>query len=154
MPRSDGKVLSSLVSGLAGATAVTIVHQAARYALSDAPRMDIVGRRAVARTVKGLGGEPPAGNKLQATALITDLALNSLYYSLVGLGGARHPLTRGTALGTAAGVGAIVLPPLLRLGRRARGHTPQAKAMTLGWYLIGGLAAAAVFRAIKDMDCC
>ena len=151
MAQRAGSVLPSLVSGLAGATALTLVHQIARYTVPNAPRMDIVGRRALARSIKGLGGEPPAGDKLQASALIGDIVLNSLYYSLVGLGGARHPMARGTALGSAAGLGAIVLPPLMRLGRRARGHTPEAKAMTVGWYLLGGLAAAGVFQAIRDL---
>ena len=154
MAHSNGSALSSLVSGLAGAAALTAVHQTARYLIPDAPRMDIVGRRAVARTVKGLGAEPPAGNKLQATALVSDLVLNSLFYSLVGIGRAKHPMTRGTALGAAAGMGAVVLPPLLRLGHRARGRGPKGKAMTFAWYLLGGLAAAAAFRELRDMNCC
>lgn len=154
MAHSNGSALSSLVSGLAGAAALTAAHQTARYLIPGAPRMDIVGRRAVARTVRGLGAEPPAGDKLQLTALVSDLVLNSLFYSLVGIGRAKHPMTRGTALGAAAGIGAVVLPPILRLGHRARGGTPKGKAMTFTWYLLGGLAAAAAFRALRDMDCC
>lgn len=138
----------SLVSGLAGAVALTAVHETARRVLPNAPRMDTVGRRALVRGAKKLGLEPPAPEKRQPIALAGELVSNTLYYTMVGLGRKPSPLLRGGVLGTLAGVGAVALPPLLGLGRKARGTSADTQAMTTGWYLIGGLVAAATYRLL------
>ena len=138
----------SFVSGLAGAAALTLVHETARRILPDAPRMDRLGRRVISRSMEGLGVEPPHRNTLQGMALAGDLVSNTLYYSLVGAGRGTS-LVRGAALGAAAGLGALVVPPLLGLGRRAQGRTNKTKAMTFSWYLLGGLAAAATLACIE-----
>ncbi len=92
--------------------------------------------------------EPPPHDAMQGMALAGDLVANSLYYAMVGLGPPERAMLRGAILGAAAGLGAIVLPPMMGLGRRPRGLTPRTKAMTFTWYLAGGLAAAAAFRAL------
>lgn len=46
------------LAGMAGATVLTPVHQAAREYSSRAPRMDEVGMRALAR-IRGALGAPP-----------------------------------------------------------------------------------------------
>jgi len=154
MIRQEESAVPSLASGLVGATALTLVHQAAKHLFRDAPRMDIIGRRAIAKGMESVGQEPAKRAALQTSALVGDMLLNSLYYALIGAGRVRHPFARGSTLGTMAGIGAIMLPPLMGLGRKERGHTPEGKAMTIGWYLIGGLAAAAAYRAFQASDCC
>lgn len=137
----------SFLSGLAGAAALTLVHETARRLVSDAPRMDRIGRRVIARSMEGMGIEPPHRDTLQGMALAGDLVSNTLFYSLVGAG-RRMPLARGAVLGAAAGLGALVVPQLLGLGRRAQGATNATKAMTFSWYLLGGLAAAATLMCL------
>ena len=61
-------------------------------------------------------------------------------------------LARGAALGAVAGLGAVVLPPLMGLGSRPSARTPQTAAMAFGWYLLGGLAAAAVHRGLASVQ--
>ncbi len=109
---------NALLSGLAGATALTVIHESARRIHPDAPRMDTLGRRSIARGMEAVGLEPPAGEQLQTTALAGDVVSNTLYYSLIGLGGPSGSLARGAALGAVAGLGAVVLPPLMGLGHR------------------------------------
>jgi hypothetical protein len=138
----------ALAGGLAGALTLTAIHETARRALPDAPRMDTLGRRALARGIRAAGAEPPRGDRLQALALAGDVVSNTAYYALVGAGRPETALARGAALGAAAGLGAIVLPPLLGLGRAPRGLTARTKAMTFTWYLAGGVAAALAFRNI------
>jgi hypothetical protein len=75
---------------------------------------------------------------------------NSLYYALVGVGGPSGALARGAALGALAGLGAVALPPLMGLGHRPGARTVQTAAMTFGWYLIGGLAAALAYRGLAS----
>ena len=145
---SRSTVFTPLLSGLAGAMVLTFIHETARRTLDDAPRMDTLGRRSLARGLEAVGIEPPPHDELQALAFAGDIVSNTIYYALVGVGSPEHALVRGAVLGGAAGLGAVVLPPYLGLGRRPRGVTPRTKAMTFAWYLAGGLAAGAAFRGL------
>jgi hypothetical protein len=143
-------VAKSLAAGLAGAAVLTAVHETTRRVTPDAPRMDVLGERAIAKLMRGAGRTPPRGEKLHRLVLGGDIVSNSLYYALVGSG--RDAWVRGAGLGLAAGIGAVLLPPVLGLGRAPRGVTARTKAMTVGYYLVGGLAAAAVSRLLSAGD--
>jgi len=136
---------SAGIAGLAGALTVTLVHQVAKGTIPEtAPRMDILGRRAIARGMRATQLEPPETDTLQSMALVGDIVSNTLYYALVGIGGSRGAWLKGTLLGAAAGIGAVVLPPHLGLGSAPSRRTPQTKLMAFLWYFLGGLAAAGV----------
>jgi hypothetical protein len=145
-------MLRALASGAAGAVAVTAVHETARRAIPRAPRMDVIGRRGIAKSMVALGKEPPHGPRLQRAALAGDLVSNTLYYSLIGVGSDRAKPTwrRGLVLGLAAGIGAVLLPPVLGLGRQPGRRGPFAHLLTVAWYTIGGLAAAGAFRSLPE----
>ena len=140
----------ALGSGLAGALALTAVHEIVRRQSPQAPRMDVLGMRAIARSLEAVGQEPPAGERLHQLALVGDVVSNSLYYSLVGLGKDRHTLRRGAILGLIAGLGAALLPPVLGLGNQPHRKTPWTQVLTVLWYLAGGLVAAAVAQAVEE----
>jgi hypothetical protein len=142
------QTLEALGSGLAGAVALTAIHESARRTLSDAPRMDILGERAIARSLQMVEREPPAEGSLHTAALVGDVVANSLYYSLVAVGDPRTALLRGAVLGLVAGIGGVYLPGPLGLGRGPSARTPATKAMTIAWYLAGGLAAGSVFQML------
>ena len=128
----------SLVSGMAGAAALTAVHQAARAITESAPRMDVVGMRALTRGSRAVETEPPQTHKgLYRAALAGDLICNSAYYSLAST------YTRGTVMGLLAGIGALVLPERMGLGTPPKSNLLSNQVMTVSWYLIGGLVAAA-----------
>ncbi len=149
---SKETVVTPLLSGLAGAIVLTFIHETARRTVDEAPRMDTLGRRSLARGLEAVGIEPPPHDELQALALAGDIVSNTIYYALVGVGSPERALLRGAVLGGAAGIGAVVLPPLLGLGHRPRGVMPRTKAMTFAWYLAGGLAAGAAFRGLAEMQ--
>src|SRR5947209_18621022 len=90
-------MLKALGSGLVGACALTLIHEAARRFLDDAPRMDVLGMRAVAKTLRAVDVEPPV--PLHEAALVGDIVSNSLYYSLVGAGSSRDAVRNGALLG-------------------------------------------------------
>jgi hypothetical protein len=139
---------NALLSGLAGASALTLIHETARRVCDDAPRMDTLGRRSIAAGMEAAGFEPPPENQLQVLALGGDLVSNSLYYSLAATG--KPSFAKGVALGAVAGLGAVVLPPYLGLGHRPGARTPQTAAMTFCWYLAGGLVASAVHHLLTE----
>jgi hypothetical protein len=134
--------IRSIIGGAAGAATLTAVHQAAQRTVSYAPRVDVTGRRAIAKSLTIAGVNPPKGRRLHNAALAGDLISNSAFYAALGLS-SRHHLWRNAALlGLAAGVGAVALPPVLGLGTKPTARTPQTSAMTVAWYMLGALAAA------------
>lgn len=134
----------SLISGAAGAVALTAVHQAARALTDNAPRMDVVGMRALARGATAAGAESPKTHAgLYGATLAGDLIANSVYYSLA------TTYTRGTILGVMAGIGALVLPERMGLGVPPKSELLSNRVMTVAWYLIGGLAAAATAQCLR-----
>ena len=132
----------ALLSGIAGAAALTAVHQAARMVSDNAPRMDVVGMRAIARGKAAAGTSsvvdlPTDDNRaLYTMALAGDLVFNSAYYSLA------TTWARGAALGLIAGVGALFLPRKMGLGDPPGSQLLSNQVMTVAWYVVGGLAAA------------
>lgn len=140
------KILEALAGGLAGACLVTLTHESLRRVVPDAPRMDILGMRAIAKIMEKAGAAPPDDDTLHDWALVGDVVSNSLYYSLAGAD--KNAIWRGTLLGALAGIGAITLPGPLGLGEAPSERTTQTKAMAVGLYLLGGVAAAMAARAI------
>ncbi len=141
-------MLKALGSGLVGACALTLVHEAARRYINDAPRMDVVGMRAITKTLRAVDVEPPV--PLHEAALVGDIAANSLYYGLVGLGAPEDGVRNGALLGLAAGVAAVYLPEPLGLGRQPAKNSTETDLLTVAWYLLGGLAAGAAYQALSS----
>lgn len=140
-------MLKALGSGLVGACALTLVHETARRYIDDAPRMDVVGMRAITKTLRAVDVEPPV--PLHEAALVGDIAANSLYYGLVGLGEPEDGVRNGALLGLAAGVAAVYLPEPLGLGRQPAKNSTETNLLTIAWYVLGGLAAGAAYQALS-----
>jgi hypothetical protein len=132
----------SMMAGAAGAGALTLVHQAARAMTPYAPRMDVLGKRALER----VGIAARDDEHLEGQALAGDLIANSAYYSLIGAGGG-NAWVKGLALGLAAGVGAVLLPSRIGLGDPPNAGRLDTQLMTIAWYALGGLVAAATYAA-------
>lgn len=141
-------VSKSLLSGVAGAVTLTILHESARRIFHDAPRMDLLGMRAIEKGYKAMNETPPSSDNLYALSIAGDLVSNSLYYSLAGCD--KFALAKGAFLGLVAGIGGVTLPGPLGLGEDASARTPQTKIMTGALYLLGGLAAGAVAMALSN----
>jgi hypothetical protein len=142
----------ALAAGAAGALAVTLANELARRLVEDAPRLDLLGTRAVAKLASpgGLGRAVPGRRlRLRRAALAGDLASNALYYALAAPGRSPRPVARGLGLGVLAGLGAVVLAPRLGLGHRPTEATLGTALMTVGWYTFGGVVAGATARALR-----
>lgn len=148
MARFLTQVVLGLGSGLVGALALTAAHEGLRRNTKPAPRMDVLGMRAFRDVARGLGFQPPRGKELRRDALVGDVVANAAYYALVARG--RRPFMRGASLGLLAGIGAIVLPPMLGLGRSPR--STLVRGETVGLYVLGGLAAAATAFLVKSIE--
>jgi hypothetical protein len=144
--------LKGTLGGLAGACTLTLLNEGARKLDKDAPNMNLLGMNAVARIMKGNSLLTQAADKLFPVALAGDLVSNSLYYSMAESADNKNTLIRGTLLGLAAGVGAVVLPKALGLNEDATARTTKTKLFTIAWYLIGGVVAAAAINALERKE--
>jgi hypothetical protein len=133
-------VARALAAGAAGAAALTAVHQLGKANLRHPPRMDVLGRRAVTKIAKPLGLHP-SRDGAQRAALAGDLISNAIYYALAVAGASRTAPWRGTSLGALAGIGALLLPGPMGLGRRPSRARSSTAALTVALYTLGGLVA-------------
>ena len=142
-------IRNALGSGMAGAVAVSAIHETVRRIVPNSPRMDLLGMDAISKVMEKSGKQPPAENRLFYMALAGDLVSNAIYYSLAGANKPRNVWVRGAMLGAAAGIGAIMLPKPLGLKEEYSNRTTQTKIMTFGLYLLGGVITAAVLNLSK-----
>ena len=138
--------MEALAGGLVGACVLTLAHESLRRVVPEAPRMDILGMRAIAKLMEKAGTTPPDNKTLHDWAMVGDVVSNGLYYSLAGAD--KNAFWRGTFLGAMAGIGAITLPGPLGLGEVPSGRSTETKVMAVGLYLMGGIVAALAARAI------
>jgi hypothetical protein len=142
------KLLPSLTAGLAGAVALTLLHETARRLRpEDAPRMDVLGMRGLRKLLHLADAPQPDEDTLFNMTMAGDVLSNGLYYSLVGSG--KHTVRRGLLLGLAAGAGGVLLPGPMGLGKAPTNRTSQTQLMTLAWYTAGGLVTGAAARALR-----
>ena len=142
------KPIAALGGGLAGAAAVTLLHESVKRVVPKAPRMDLLGMNAISKGLNAAGIKTPSNTKLFALALTGDLLANSLYYSIAGIGNEKNIWWRSAALGLAAGVGAVMLPGPLGLNEKHSNRTTATKLMTIGLYVTGALVTTAVVRLL------
>ena len=138
----------AIAAGAAGAATTNILHELTRRLAPDAPRVDLLGMQALARLLRAGGTSPPTGKTLYNWTLAGDLASNTAYFGTVAAGPRERSVVLGGALGLAAGVGAVLLPPALDLSGSTTGRSGATVALTVGLYAAGGLVAGAVARTL------
>jgi hypothetical protein len=141
--------LRCLVSGVIGAGALTMIHETMRRRHPDAPRMDLLGMRALRQLFRSAGWRVPPAPEVRQLALAGDIVANSVYYAAISAPTAAETWLRAVALGSAAGVGALMLPGPLGLGEPPKSDRTANQVMTIGWYLAGALAAAGAANALR-----
>lgn len=144
--------LSALSGGLAGACAITLIHESVKQVVPEAPRMDLLGMNALSKVIESTGHTPPGEQQLYNLTMVGDIVSNAIYYSAVGLGYDKTVWQRGALLGLAAGIGAVTLPKPLGLPEAPSNRTLETKIMTVALYTIGGLVAAAVTKWLHNKE--
>lgn len=141
--------MRALINGLAGACALTVAHELVRKTKPNAPRLDILGMRSVAKLMSAFGIEPPAGATLKRYALVGDIVSNTLFFSGVGAKPGFGAWVKGINLGLAAGLGAITVPQNVGLGKDSDLLTKRTKATaatTVGLYVWAELPLQLLLR--------
>jgi hypothetical protein len=138
----------ALASGLLGSLTLTTLNETVRQFSNRAPRLDLLGEQAVANVYEQLDEKPPEKNALYNISLTGDLASNAVYYSLAAAAGRENAIAIGAALGAAAGLGTVFLPEYFGIKPKYSAKTPERAAMTVGYYLLGGLAAGIAYNLL------
>lgn len=140
------KAIYALEGGVAGAAALTLLHETIKKTVPNAPRMDLLAMNALSKGLKIVGARTPNERKLYGLSLTGDLLSNSIFYSFAGIGKKENALARGAALGLVAGLGAVLLPKPMGIEEGASSRTTATKLMTVGLYVVGGLVAAGIMK--------
>ncbi len=142
-------IISALGAGLAGATALTVLHEVNRRIDPRAPRMDLLGMNALELIFKKAGKSVPSSNTLHKQALAADIISNLAYYSLAGIGN-KNLWTKSSLLGLGAGIGALLLPKPMGLNPEHSNKSARTQFSTVALYLVGGLVTGAVLNLIRS----
>ncbi|MFN3403974.1 MAG: hypothetical protein ACK40G_07755 [Cytophagaceae bacterium] len=138
----------ALISGFTGAVTMTALHQFIKNVTPEAPKLDIFGMRLLSKVLNGLGLRKPGKKNLFQLSLVSDLLLNTIYYSFTAAG--KKPLLKGSLLGIQAGTGVISIPEIFGIGKKQISASLKQKALTMGIYLTGGLAAAGTYKLLNS----
>jgi len=146
------KVSSALAGGLAGTITVASLHEAMRRVIPTAPRMDLLDMDLLRKGLTKMNKPVPGDDQLQRWAVGGELFCDTAYFSMAAAGGKKRVWLTGALLGLAAGISAVVLPKSMGLPPEPSNKTMGTKIMTIGLYLLGGLAAAAVAKLVEGKD--
>lgn len=145
------KAINALLGGLAGACAITVLHQVIKSKDNEAPRMDLLGMESLTKVLNKAGVTPPPDNQLYYITMAGDILSNTFYYSLTGIGREKTWL-KGPALGLAAGIGAVLLPKPMGLNPKHSNYTRQTQLLSVLYYFAGGVVSAAVTKLLEPKE--
>ena len=138
------KALPALAGGLAGMFTIALIHESLKKVTPAAPRMELLDMEALSKVLKRINVKAPDEDDLLKLTMAGEIVSHTLYFSLVGAGNKKSVWLRGVLSGLFAGITAVALPKPLGLHQALSNRTPQTEIMTIGLYLVGGLAASAV----------
>jgi len=139
----------NFLAGLGGAIVLNLLHESLKNKNMDTPRIDHVGEEALQKVLGFFGSKIENKDILYKATLAGDLISNATYYSMIGNSPA-NIWGKAVSLGLVAGVGAVVIPKKIGLDEEPVAKNNQVKALTVGYYLVGALATAAILTALKS----
>ena len=137
----------NLIAGLGGAIVLTALHETLKNVDEEMPRIDLVGEEALQKTSDFFGVKIANKDTLYKATLAGDLMSNAAYFSLIA-GNRKDLWTRAASSGLLAGLGAIALPKEMGLNDEPVTKSFKTKALTVGYYMAGAFATAAILSFI------
>ncbi len=141
--------IKKVIAGFAGAIVLNIIHESLKKTSKNMPRIDLLGEEALQGGLQYLGTEIPDEEDLYFATLGADLISNGMYYSLIGGGPKNEVWAKAITLGLLGGAGAVILPKHMGLNDQPVAKNNQVKALTVGYYLTGALATAAIYNLLR-----
>lgn len=138
----------NFLAGLGGAIVLNILHESFKKSRVDSPRIDLVGEEALQKVAGYFGNKISDKQTLYNATLAGDLISNAAYYSMIG-NSPDQLWGKAVSMGLVAGIGAVTLPEQIGLDDKPVTKNTQVKALTVGFYLAGALATAAILKALS-----
>lgn len=140
------KAGKSIASGLAGAAALTLIHNFFKGKVKDAPRIDEMGMEAL----KKMFGKDTFSDKdeLYKMSILSDILSNGLAYSLASMS-KKYPVWAGTMIGALIGVGTTSIPQQLGLKKDFAAKTVRTTIMSILYYTTGGATSGMLIKAFR-----
>lgn len=138
---------NNILAGLGGALVLTVLNETLKGSFENMPRIDLVGEEAVMKVAAFFGVEIEDSNTLYGTTLAGDIISNTAYYSLID-GKDNELWTKAVSAGAIAGIAAVKLPEQIGLNEEPVAKTIATKALTMGYYMAGALATAALLKLL------
>ncbi|RQP15672.1 MAG: hypothetical protein EAS52_14355 [Parapedobacter sp.] len=139
----------NILPALAGSLVLNIIHELGRKRLDNAPRINEIAEEGIEKTWRAAGSKPPQEKELYSMALAGDIVANTAFFRAISGNSPKETWAKGLLLGTAAGIGALTLTKPLGLNDEPVNRNRNVKALTVLYYLIGGLVTAAVYNAVN-----
>lgn len=139
----------NFLAGLGGAIVLNLLHESLKKKAIDSPRIDLVGEEALQKTLGFFGTKIENKDTLYKATLAGDVISNATYYSMIG-NSTENVWGKAISLGLVAGIGAVVIPKEIGLDEKPVAKNNQVKALTVGYYLVGALATAAILTVLKS----
>lgn len=146
------QVIESLTAGAIGASALTAVHETARHTISNSPRVQLIGMRAIEQWFLSPLGVSLTRNQLYGLSIAGDLISNGLGYAAITAlyGNDKKQLYIAcAAYGAAVGIATWMTPPYVGLGQQPTANKTKTSSLTVLWYVLGGLAAATAYTLMN-----
>lgn len=140
----------NFLAGLGGAIVLNILHETLKKKDKDMPRIDLVGEEALQKVMGYFGNSIQNKDTLYKATLAGDVVSNATYYSMIG-GNPENVWKKAVSLGLIAGIGAVVVPEKIGLDPEPVTKTSKTKILTVGYYLAGALATAAILKSLEKI---
>lgn len=150
------KVASALEGGLAGATTISLLTDTLRRINGHSSHVNLFNGKNLKRRFKKARSKKPLKATRQFIRLAGDLLGSTAFLGMSSLGKRKNAMLRGALLGTAAGLGSVLLnrPDKHQKANGHEGYSPTglakdrllSKALEVSLYTIGGLIAGKVIQ--------
>jgi hypothetical protein len=152
------KLSSAIEGGLAGATTISLLGQTLRKINGDSSHVNVFNGKNLKKRFKKAKSKKPLKATKQFIGLAGDLLGSTAFLGLKPLNKRKNAVLRGALLGTAAGLGSVLLD-----GHRGNketfhgenGHslTPRTndsltRALEVGLYAVGGMIAGKLVQRV------
>ncbi|HAV02488.1 MAG TPA: hypothetical protein DCW95_04715 [Chryseobacterium sp.] len=137
------------IAGLAGALALTGVHQLFKKCMDDAPHLEQVGEEAVKESLEAVDVQLSDEDQVYNAALGGNILSNAVLFSTLATSTSPTQIvTKSLGTGLLGAAGTLGLAEQL-LGNNKATNTDKKKWMTAGYYLLGALVTVGVYNVLE-----
>lgn len=139
------KLTSSIIGGIAGAVALTVISELIKKIDKATPNADLEKQEAPETAAIELADN----NVLFVNAMAVDVICNTFYYSIIGSAKRKQLPLIGLAVGLAAGVSNITVTEPLIVNDVCQPRADKANLLKVACYTVSGLIAGSVMKAFR-----